>query len=324
MAAGAIYMISASITGKPSDITKKSAGETMALVNNVNTLSVQQEKTSNPVISTNFTKEEQKGLLTEYKEQGIEQKSGILYYKNKPVRCFADIYKEKSNNKNGGITIKYKSVYSYFNENGVEDIYVERKSIKAGEKWPHGKIITQGQSLEDFVFVIPQECVNTMLDKSVRKDNYKDLELFIIHAGQKSIDNAAKQIAANGDYDILDNIIYMTGTKVTGEIAELLVEKGEYNALQDIICFIGSQDKKKVADLLYNKGAYDAFSDIAPALEGTIIDEYAKKFAEKGKYGVVSDIAVFVSGDVMEEIDKQAKENGKTSGLQYNEISDFF
>ncbi len=39
---------------------------------------------------------------------------------------------------------------------------------------------------------------------------------------------------------------------------------------------------------------------------------------------MVSDIAVFVSGDVMEEIDKQAKENGKTSGLQYNEISDFF
>ena len=128
-----------------------------------------------------------------------------------------------------------------------------------------------------------------MLDKSVRKDNYKDLEIFIIYAGRESIDNAAKQIAANGDYDILNNIIYMIDSKVTGEIAELLVEKGEYNALQDIIFFIESQDLEKVADLLYNKGAYD----------------------------VVSDIAYLVSGDVMEEIEKQAKENGKPSGLQY-------
>lgn len=290
LAAGAIYIIPASITGKPaSETTKQSARETMAPGINVNTLSVLQEKTSNPVITTNFTEEEQKGLLKEYKEQGIEQKNGILYYKNEPVRCFADIYKEKSNNKNGGITIKYKSVYSYFNENGVTDIYVERKSIKAGEEWQHGKIIAQGQSLEDFVFAIPQECVNKMLDKSVRKDNYKDLEIFIIYAGRESIDNAAKQIAANGDYDILNNIIYMIDSKVTGEIAELLVEKGEYNALQDIIFFIESQDLEKVADLLYNKGAYD----------------------------VVSDIAYLVSGDVMEEIEKQAKENGKPSGLQY-------
>lgn len=283
---------------------------------NVNKADVRQKNKGNPVITTNFTEEEQKSLLKEYKEHGIEQKKGILYYQNKPVRCFADIYREKLYNEYGGVTTNYKSVYSYFNEDGKTDVYVERESIKAGEKWQHGKIITQGQSLEDFVFAIPQECINKMLDKSVRKDNYKDIETFIIFAGQENIDRAANQIVANGDYDVLDKIIWNVTPQVTETIAEQMVEKGKYNELQSIICFIEGQDLKKVADTIYKKGAYDAFSGIAWALKGTIMDGYAKQFVDKGEYDVLCNIAWSVSQDVIGEIAGQLVENKKYDELR--------
>lgn len=283
---------------------------------NVKKVNTSQKKANNPDITTNFTEEEQKRLLKEYKEQGIKQKNGILYYENKPVRCFTDIYREKSYNAYGGVTTNYKSVYSYFNEDGKTDVYVERESIKTGEEWSYGKVITQGQALEDFIFAIPQEYINKMLDKSARKGNYKDIETFIIFAGQESIDRAANQIVANGDYEVLENIIWNVSPKTRGAVAVQLAEKGKYSALQCIISFLESGDLKKVADILCKKEAYNAFCDIAWALKGNIIDGYAKQFAEKGEYDVVCNIACFLSQDVTGEIAGQIAENKKYDELR--------
>lgn len=131
-----------------------------------------------PYTDTKLTKKEQKKFFRQYKKYGISEKNGILSYKDKPVRCFADIYRVvriEHSAKINGTVITCESVYRYFNENGIVDVYTERtKNTKNGSS-SYGKIIKKGTALEKFIFVMPEAIIKKMAEQ-LNKEGMQQLK----------------------------------------------------------------------------------------------------------------------------------------------------
>ncbi|MCI9079360.1 MAG: hypothetical protein HFH68_10625 [Lachnospiraceae bacterium] len=276
------------------------------------------KKENGIIVDTSLSAGDQKKLFKQYKEYEIKNKDGVLYYNNKLVRCFADIYGVESYNANGGKTINSKSIYSYFNENGDVDVCIKRENIKNGEKWSFGKITNWTLSLEDIAFAMPEKVINKLLAESVKKGNYNDIEVLFIYADKESINSAVKQIMANGGYKIIEGLAWNMNIEpsVLGRVAIELIEKSQYDVLTNIAAFLERKDLEEVAKILYSKKEYNVFSGISWAFDKSTIDKYAKQFADKGEFEALYNIAWNVSSSTIGEIAKQFVENKQYEALQ--------
>lgn len=241
------------------------------------------------------TKTEQKKFFEEYKEHDIEEKNGILYYENKPIRCFADIYRVVKGDysvkedgtiigKTKGVIVTYKGAYKYFNEKGTIDIYVERTKDTKG----FGKIIKKGTSLIDFIYVMPEDIIKKV----------------------------ARQLEKRGEYKKLIAIACYLNSNTISNLASNMEKKGKYKELLEIACFVDRSEMDKIAIKMVEKEKYQEVFDIVWCFSQSTIDKIAKKAAKDKKYKEVSQIACFVSKNTLEEIAKKMTKEKEYEALK--------
>lgn len=94
-------------------------------------------------------------------------------------------------------------------------------------KWSFGKIINTYKTLQNMAFAMPKEVINKLLEDSVKKKDYTNLEVLAIFADKENVNNAAKQIILNGDYKTIITLAYSSNidAHTLGKIGQQLVEK---------------------------------------------------------------------------------------------------
>jgi len=169
--------------------------------------------------------EVQENLFAEYEKYGIVNENGVLYYHNKPIRCFADTCKIIENmNEYGGKTITYKNICTYVNWAGSIDLYTVREEIekKAGSSLTFGKIesIEQASSIEDLASSVSAQSLMKIVEIGYGETWNSEVYKIIPFLPHEFVDNFAIQAAENGNYDGVKDLLPFLSEETVAQIAD--------------------------------------------------------------------------------------------------------
>lgn len=260
---------------------------------------------SNFDMDKDLTKEEQNKLLQEYNQQGISTKDGVLYYKKKPVRYFADTCRiiEKVN-PSGGKTTTFKSLCTYVNAKGSVDIYTVRKETarnKADSK-TFGAIqsVKKAASIEDMACSISAQSMVKMAEAGYERSGLSAIEKILPFLPQESIGKFAKEAADKGKYNELSAIAEFLSEDMVAEIVNSEYEKAGISNVRALLPHLSQESLEQLAKKTVSKGDFSALEKMAFYMDCSVLDGIVENMADKRER--IEGVAPFISGEALRRV----------------------
>ncbi len=251
-------------------------------------------------MAKDLSDEEQKKLFDEYKKSGIYNKDGVLYYQNKPVRCFIDTCRMLERvNEAGGKTITSKNICTYTNWDGTIDLYTVRKETanKGESSKTFGKIesVEQASSLGDMVAFVSAQSLIKITETGYDRGGMSAIYEILPFIPQESLSNLAKKVIDNGNYDEFIDMAGFLGEEVVAAIAETEYERIGISGVRELLPFLSQESVNRLAQKAVN-------NELFPFISQESIYALAKNAAVDGNYDELTGMAQFLSEEMISEI----------------------
>ncbi len=257
--------------------------------------------------------EVQENLFAEYEKYGIVNENGVLYYHNKPIRCFADTCKIIENmNEYGGKTITYKNICTYVNWAGSIDLYTVREEIekKAGSSLTFGKIesIEQASSIEDLASSVSAQSLMKIVEIGYGETWNSEVYKIIPFLPHEFVDNFAIQAAENGNYDGVKDLLPFLSEETVAQIADKEYDRTGTSGIRELLPYLSEESIDRLAqkavgtDNSVEQPGDLNVHELLSFMHQKSVYLLAQKAADNGNYEELKDLVQFLSEDMVTEI----------------------
>lgn len=269
-------------------------------------------------IAEDLSDGEQKELFEEYKKSGIVNKDGVLYYQNKPVRCFIDTGRMLERvNEAGGKTITYRNICTYVNWNGTINIYTVRKETadKGGSSKAFGKIENVGQasSLGDMVAFVSARSLMKIAETGYDREGMSAICEILPFMPQESLNNLAKKALENGNYDELTDMAQYLSEEMISSLVSSEYGRTGLAGVQKLLPLMSQESIGRLAKEAAGKKDYDSLGKMAFWVNSYLLDDIAKKLESRGESVIV--IAPFMTENALTEVAESVYKRAGVSAI---------